>query len=315
MAFGSPGDAALSVARANGKSTFLAGVACAFVDGPVRLPRAEVVVVASSFLQARVIFDHVLAFLGPEKLADASTWKVWNTQQVGRILHFPTGASVRVIGSDPRRMHGLAPVLVLADEPAQWPPGTSEAALAALRTGLGKVPGSRLISLGTRPDSADHWFARALAGPRAQVHAARPGDPIGHRRTWKRANPSLDIMPDLEDRLRIEAAEAKRDPVALASFEALRLNLGTSDTVEALLLDAGIWSAAVGPAVKRSGGHVLGVDLGTTAAMSACAAYWPETGRLEALGCFGSDPDPKTRGLRDGVGSVVRWNVSAAGSS
>ena len=46
------------------------------------------------------------------------------------------GASV----SDPRRAHGLRPFLVLADEPAQWPPATGEKMISALRTGLGKVP-------------------------------------------------------------------------------------------------------------------------------------------------------------------------------
>ena len=52
MVFGAPGDAALSLARANGKSTFVAALGCAFVDGPLRQPRAEVVIVASSFLQS-----------------------------------------------------------------------------------------------------------------------------------------------------------------------------------------------------------------------------------------------------------------------
>ena len=301
-AFTGPGDAALSVARANGKSTFVAGLGCAFVDGPLRQSRAEVLVVASSFLQARVVFDHAVAFLG-ERLADRETWRVWDTQNAARILHRPSGASLQVIAADPRRMHGRAPVLVLADEPAQWEPAKGDRALAALRTGLGKVPGSRLIALGTRPQAPDHWFARMLDGDRAVVYAARPDDPPFHRRTWKRANPSLDIMPALEERLRVEAEEARRDAGALASFRALRLNQGVSDTVEAVLIEAGIWRAHIGEAVAV-GPYVLGLDLGTTEAMTAAAGYWPDTGRLDALAVFGDDPDPKARGLRDGVGRL-----------
>ena len=38
-----------------------------------------------------------------------------------RIENRDTGAVMRAIGSDPSRAHGLAPVLVIADEPAQWP--------------------------------------------------------------------------------------------------------------------------------------------------------------------------------------------------
>ena len=175
--------------------------------------------------------------------------------------------------------------------------------MAALRTGLGKFPGSRLIALGTRPDDDAHWFARMLKDRHSVTYAARPDDPAFHRRTWKRANPSLDAFPWLEDRIRQEAEEAKRDPVALASFEALRLNKGTSDTMEAHLLQPGTWKEAEGQAAMV-GGYVLGIDLGTTEAMSAAAGFWPETGRLSAVACFGDDPEPRERGLRDGVGGL-----------
>ena len=301
MAFGAPGDAALSLARANGKSTFVAALGCAFLDGPLRQPRAEVVIVASSFLQARIVFDHLLGFMG-DKIRDRQTWRLWDSTQSARLLHLPTGASVRCIGSDAKRAHGLAPVLALLDEPSQY--GTnSEAMLAAMRTGLGKIPDSRLIALGTRPASADHWFARMLAGDRALTFAARPDDPPFQRRTWRRANPSLDIMPDLEERLREEAKVAARDPVALASFEALRLNMGTSDVVESHLLQSGVWKAAEGNAAAI-GDYILGIDLGSTEAMSAAAAFFVETGRLDGVACFGDEPGTKERGLRDGVGAA-----------
>ena len=302
MAFGAPGDASLSVARGNGKSTFVAALGCAFLDGPLRQPRAEVVIVASSFLQARIVFDHLLGFMG-ERVGDRKVWRLWDSTQSARLLHLPTGASVRCIGSDPKRMYGLAPVLILADEGASWPSSTSEASLAALRTGLGKIPDSRLIALGTRPAEESHWFARMLSGERSLTFAARPDDPPFQKRTWRRANPSLEIMPDLEERLREEAKAAKRDPVALASFEALRLNKGTSDTVESHLLQSGVWKAAEGNAAAF-GDYVLGIDLGSTEAMSAAAAFFVETGRLDGVACFGDEPGTKERGLRDGVGAA-----------
>ena len=67
---------------------------------------------------------------------------------------------MKAIGSDPRWAHGLAPVLVLADEPAQWLESTSGKMLVALETAMGKIPGSRMIALGTQPALAGHWFAR-----------------------------------------------------------------------------------------------------------------------------------------------------------
>ena len=52
-------DAALSLARGGGKTTFTAAIAAATVDvgGPLVQPRASNVVVASSFLQAKIAFD------------------------------------------------------------------------------------------------------------------------------------------------------------------------------------------------------------------------------------------------------------------
>ena len=61
------GDAALSLGRAGGKSTFMAslGAACVDVGGPLVSPRADNVAIASSFAQAKILFDHTLAFLQP----------------------------------------------------------------------------------------------------------------------------------------------------------------------------------------------------------------------------------------------------------
>ena len=76
--------AALTVGRGNGKTTLLAGIACATLDGPLAMARGETVIVASSFEQARISFEHILAFMG-DKLRDKRRWKVWDTCQQARI--------------------------------------------------------------------------------------------------------------------------------------------------------------------------------------------------------------------------------------
>lgn len=298
--------AGITCGRGNGKTGFLAGIAAATLDGPLHVPRGETVIVASSFEQARISFEHALAFMG-EKLADKGRWKIWDTAQQARIECKDTGARVRCIGSDPRRAHGLAPVLVLADEPAQWPEATGERMVAALRTAAGKQPHSRFIALGTRPAGVEHWFAKMLTGGAdyAQCHAARPHDPKFQKRTWAKANPSLAHMPDLLDAIRTEAGHARRDPSLLAAFDALRLNLGTEDTEVSVLLGVDLWRSIEGEA-ERTGPAVYGVDLGTTAAQSAVAAYWPSTGALACLAAFPTEPSLAERGLRDGVGGLYR---------
>ena len=306
-AFGQPDDAALSVGRGNGKTTLIAGIGAATLDGPLRVPRAETVITASSLDQSRIDFVHTRAFLEAKghDLSDKKTWRVADSFQRASIEHRPTGAVLRCIGSDPKRAHGLAPLLVIGDEPSQWPTSTSDAMYAALRTSMGKIPGARMIALGTRPASPDHWFERLLNGGAgyAQCHKADPAHPPFQLKTMRMANPSLSAMPALLKRIRAEARDAKRDPSLLPMFQALRLNLGVADTEVRVLISVDAWRAAEGQA-EPDGDYILGLDLGQTAAMSAAAAYWPKTGFLTALACFGSEPGLQERGLLDGVGRL-----------
>ena len=227
------------------------------------------------------------------------------------IEHRPSGARVRCIGCDPKRAHGLAPALVLADEPSQWERTKSEAMLAALRTAMGKIAGARMIALGTRPDSRDHWFSRMLeSADYAQLHAAGENDDPFLKATWRSANPSLKYLPALEARIRKESLEAKADESHLSEFRALRLNLGVSDTLQSTLLDAATWKRIESTeGVERRGRWALGLDLGTSAAMSAAAGYWPTTGALEAVACFPELPALRERGLADGVGNLYERMV------
>ena len=296
-------ESALSVARGCGKTTLTAALACAALDGPLATQRGETVVVASSFDQARLGYEHALAFMAPAIDKDRARWRIQDSSNRGTIEDRKTGARVRVLGSDPRRAHGLAPVLVIADEPAQWPSNTSDRMISALRTSLGKIDGGRLIALGTRPADSGHWFEKMLTGGAdySQVHAARDTDAPFQARTWAKANPSLRYMPVLRRVIAREAVKARKDPAVLPSFRALRLNQGTHDFERAALLAADTWETIEGEADTR-GPVVWGVDLGTTAAMSAVCAFWPDTGRLEPLAAFPSEPSLAERGLRDGVG-------------
>ena len=300
-------EASLSIARGNGKSTLVAAIAAACLDGPLVEPRAEIVVCASSHEQGRIVFDHVGAFLNV--LEHKKKYRVWDSVNVAQIRNRDNGVTLKCIGSDPRRAHGLAPVLVICDEPAQWPPNTGDKMIAALRTALGKIPGSRLIALGTRADSDEHWFEKMLTGDAdfAMSYQAHPDLPPFRKSTWLKANPSLRYMPHLEKVLRREAGRAKRDPQQLAAFRALRLNQGTPDVVTSMLVEAAAWKRAeFAGTLEEAGRYALGIDLGATAAMSAAAAFWPDSGALEAVAAFPSEPSLAERGLADGVGNMYQ---------
>ena len=302
-AFSQPRDSAFSMGRGGGKTTLVAALGAAAVDvnGPLVEPRAECLVVASSFDQGLICFRHVLAFLERtferHGVGSRGRFRIQDSANRATITDRQTGAMLRVVGSDPRRLHGAAPKLLLYDEVAQWPPERLPAMLAALKTSRGKVPGSRAIWLGTRPDTPEHPFQRALDGHGVGFtlcYSARPDDPPFRRSTWKRANPGLDHLPDLEDVIRQEADDAKRDPDALQAFRALRLNMGIGDVRRSVLIDADSWARVERPEpADMAGRYVLGLDLGQNAAMSGAAAFWPDSGRLEAIAAFPRAPRPR----------------------
>ena len=293
-------------------------MAAASVDpsGPLTVRRGETIIVASSFEQARINFEHTKAFLiaRGHDLDNKRLWRCWDTAQHGQIMHKPSGSKIKCIGSDPKRAHGLAPTLVLADEPSQWPRSTRDAMRSALRTALGKQPRSKFVALGTKPADPYHWFRQMLSSDKgySQEHAAAKTDPKFSRRTWTKANPSLKFMPWLLQEIAEEADEAKQDSSLLASFESLRLNLGTPDVEQSTLLDAGTWEDIEQSDTFTVGKYALGIDLGGSMAMSAACGFWPNSGALEALAAFPELPSLAQRGLKDGVGKLYA-DMYAAG--
>ena len=272
---------------------------------------------AASYQQARVAFDHVLAFI-QDALFPRSHWSVSNSAIAGYVIHKPTGAKLRLLSSDPKRAHGIAPALIIADEPAQWTTGTGERMYSALVTSLGKIPGARLIALGTRPAETSHWFQRLLDsdGEDGIVSASYHADPdcdLGDAAAWAAANPSLPAMPELERTIAAEAAAAEANPALRAAFRALRLNCGTPDTDHReCLVEVEQWRAGCQLDGAAAGGYVLGLDVGGSLALSAAVAVWPLTGRLEALAQCGEIPPLAQRGSMDGVGPLYE-QAHAAG--
>ena len=304
------GDSAFSAGRGQGKSGMVAGIATAALDpeGPLHLRRGEIVCTAASFAQGKsAIFEEVLAFIREKYGYDlpSKIWRISDSQNSATLEHRPSGSRVRCTGSKAKTLHGLKPYIWLWDEPSQTETAQIDAVYAAINTGLGKVPNSKLIALGTRPAYEDHPFSKLLAGGAdyVQVHAAGRNDDPYNVRTWRKANPSLSIFPSLLERIRKEAEDAQKDANLLPQFRALRLNQGVSDTEIQMLIGAETWTAAEGDA-EQAGEYALGLDLGGTAAMSGAAGYWINSGRLDTLACFGNIPSLAERGLADGCGGA-----------
>ena len=259
------------------------------------------VVAAPSYPQARICFEAAREFLRPftnpgGAEIDRAVWQIADSRNHASIEYRPTGSRIRCVGHKGATAHGAQAVLTILDEPAQYGETEGRKLYAAARTGLGKIPGSRLLVIGTQPEDSDHWFSKLLdanAGMSdyAQLHCAGKADNPYRRPAWHAANPSLRFMPDLLATYERDSRAARHDSGEKAAFLSLRLNLGVSEIARRELISAGQWEAIEGSA-ERAGPYVLGCDIGDVGAMSAYAGFWPATGRLEVLGCFPTSSGP-----------------------
>ena len=300
--------AGLTLARGGGKSGLASALALDSIRprGVLHRVGGETVIVASSFAQARIIFEAVKTSL--ELMGEDGEYRIRDQQNLADIQHRETKARLRVAGSDNRRAHGWRFNLAIVDEPAQHGP-KGESLAAAIRTALGKRKDARVLYIGTRPSSDAHFFARLLAEDDASVFALSyaaddDADPFAVA-TWRRANPAMRYGMPAIDVLRAEARMAKRDPAELATFRSLRLNQGTSEVESQHLIDSLVWRSIETEELPPADGPMAwGLDLGYTAAFCAVAAYWPQTHRLEGFVACGHNPPLSERALADGVSGV-----------
>ena len=153
--------AGLTLARGGGKSGLASALALDSIRpaGALHVVGGETVLVASSFAQARIVFEAVKTSL--ELMGEDGEYRIRDQQNLADIQHRETKARLRVAGSDNRRAHGWRFNLAIVDEPAQHGP-RGEILAAAIRTALGKRKVARVIYIGTRPSSDAHFFARLL---------------------------------------------------------------------------------------------------------------------------------------------------------
>ena len=152
--------------------------------------------------------------------------------------------------------------------------------------------------------------------PSVSVHyyAAPPDCKLDDRDAWLAANPGLGTiksMEYMEDTARRAAVSPNDEP----DFRLFDLNQKVEPGAQRIV------SLAQWQRVEvldeellppRLGKCYVGVDFGGASSMTAAAAYWPDTGRLEGWGAFPATPDLFIRGEGDGVGKAYHL-MSEAG--
>jgi phage terminase large subunit-like protein len=300
--------ACLSIGRGNAKTALSAGLALAALMGKLDAqPKREIIFAARNRDQSKIAFGFLVGFIESLSAAERKKFTIRRGQRLEVEYSGNGGGLARCIAADGKSILGGAPILAILDERAAWEREKGDSLENSILSGLGKRNGKALIISTSAPDDANtfsRWLDEPPPGTYVQEHRPPPGLPADDAESLKIANPgaSEGIGASLEW-LQSQARRAiARGGSALSSYRNLNRNERVSSDDRSVLVTVDEWLAAeVSELPPRQGPCVLGVDLGGSRSMSAAAFYWPETGRLEAVGTFPAVPGLADRGASDGV--------------
>lgn len=303
----------LSIGRGNAKTALSAGLALAEMVGALESdpqPKREIIIAARNRDQAKTAFNFVTGFIDGMDEIDQAQFVIRRGSKLEVEFASNGGGLLRVIAADGKSVLGGAPTLAILDERAAWEAAKGDSLENAILSGLGKRDGRALIISTSAPDDTNtfsRWMDEPPPGTYVQEHRPPPGLPADDLESLLIANPgATEGIGATAEWLVSQARRAiARGGSALSSFRNLNRNERTSTENRSQVLTVDQWMSAEVDADKlppRDGPCILGIDLGGSRSMSAAAFYWPDTGRLEALGTFPSKPGLADRGAADSVG-------------
>lgn len=290
-------EAACFVARKNAKSAAVAVLILAHLagDGPLRRRGWRAGVASLSREKAAELWMQC------REIAEASALPGLRFGKVPRCIESPWGVA-QFLSADRTAGHASGFDLAVVDELGLFPEAGRDL-VAGLLSSTSARDG-RLVAIsvvGDSPLSAEMIGRAADRATVVHIHQAARGCALDDPAAWRAANPTLGAIKS-ESYMRDMARRAAAAPSEQSTFRAHDLNQPAAPGRDMIVaLDR--WEAVAGEAVpERAGSVFLGFDLGGSTSMTAAAAYWPATGRLEVSGAYGDEPDLAARGEADGVG-------------
>ncbi len=274
--------AILSIARKNGKSALMAGLALVHLVGPEAIPNGEIVSAANDREQAAVVFKLAAQMVR----ADPELLSMINIiDSTKRMVCYLTGTVYMAISAEAGTKHGMNPSVFIFDELAQ---AKNRELYDVLDTAQGARSEPLAIIISTQSNDPQHILSqlidRGLSGEDETIHCdlySVPDDEpdIFDPKCWKKANPALGTFRSLTD-FQAKARQAK----ALPSFENTFRNLYLNQRVSHLttLLPRNIWNACADPELTFARGEevVLSLDLAGTTDLAALGMMSVEGARF-----------------------------------
>ena len=297
-------EAGLSAARKNGKSGLIAALLLAYLVGPLNSILWRGLVVSLTGILAGELRDAI------ELTAAASGMdgqlKVKKYPPPGTIEGL-NQAVLSILASDRATGHAVGADLAVLDEAGLLAESQRDLWNAVLSSTSGRD--GRMVSISIQGDGPMFGELRDRAdAPSVVYHLYAAGDDsaLDDQTAWDAANPGLADGIKSRGYMVDMAARAIAVPSDAASFRAYDLNLPHNPSTEMICLPQEWRKCERKPEdlPPRAGDCVIGFDIGGSSSLTALAAFWPATGRLEAWAGVGDTPDLLERSRADGVGGI-----------
>ena len=290
----------LCIGRKNAKSAGIAVYLLGRLAGPLRSDGYRCGVCSVSRAKASELWMQC------QQIADASGLDGLLFRKVPRAITSSSGR-IDILSADKPAGHASGFDDAIIDELGLIPERGREL-VAGLRSSVSARDG-RFMALSIQGDSpfTTEMLQRKGSPGTAIHHYTAPADcRIDDESAWHAANPGIAIGIKSLAYMRHEARRVLDVPSDQSTFRAFELNQ-RQDPSREMLCSVTDWQSCVvreDRLPEREGPAVVGFDMGGSASMTAAAALWIRTGRMEFWGAFPDTPGLADRGLSDGVGNL-----------
>ena len=282
--------------RKNSKSGITAILALAHLCGPLRQRGWRGAVASLNRAKASELAMQV------EQIAEASRLSGLTFRRAP--LHvLGAGTRLDVLSADKNTGAASGYDMIFCDELGLFPPNAREM-VGGLRSSLSARAGKFLgLSVRGTSELLQEILDRShLDDTAVHLYAGSPDADLDDVENWHRGNPGLGDIKSLQY-MQTEAARVLATPGDQNLFRSLDLNENI-DPTRSMIVAVRDWQDCTTTKLPpRQGEVVIGVDLGGSVSMTALAAIWIRSGRMECWAAYGSTPDLKSRGIDDGVGN------------
>jgi len=237
--------AILSEPKGNGKSGLCAGIALAYLLGPLSEERGAIYAASIDRNKAGILFEEIKAIIlrVPEFAVRVN---IIDFTKAIRVLEGDGFDSVfEALSADARRSQGLSPTCWLYDEAGE---SADDGLAKVLLESEGKRRHTLGIILSTQADSDEHWLSKLIdsallgeqPGTYLQLHSAPTDADPWAEETIRLANPAYGVFLD-PDALTKSRDRAKSMPSFEPAYRRLRLNQRADSNPEDRLIQVASW--------------------------------------------------------------------------